>query len=89
MSPSRKPLLLVTKEPLSGTKDPCENLPESPSQEPEPGPAAGVPDPVELEPSEERADDEVALDLLLLVPPLDHAVLEQAAMEEEVGGSIT
>ena len=59
-----------------------------PSQEPEPGPAPGVPDLVELEPAEERADDEVALDLLLLVPPLDHAVLEEAEVGDDPSGEV-
>ena len=59
-----------------------------PSEEPEPGPAPGVPDLVELEPAEEGADDEVALDLLLLVPPLDHAVLEEAEVGDDPSGEV-
>ena len=58
------------------------------SEEPEPGPAPGVPDLVELEPSEKRADDEVALDLLLLVPPLDHAVVEEAEVGDDPAGEV-
>merc|ERR1719367_2501024 len=58
------------------------------SEEPEPGPAPGVPDLVELEPAEEGADDEVALDLLLLVAPLRHAVLEEAEVGDDPAGEV-
>ena len=58
------------------------------SEEAEPGPAPGVPDLVELEPAEEGADDEVALDLLLLVAPLRHAVLEEAEVGDDPAGEV-
>ena len=59
-----------------------------PSEETEPGPASRVPELVELESAEEGADDEVALDLLLLVAPLDHAVLEEAEVGDDPAGEV-